>query len=506
MQVEHGKDPAVVSPPALPSRSARTPRRTLLGAQLLFNLGFYAVVPFIALVLTDDFALGGAAVGAVLGVRTFAQQGMFLLGGILTDRFGARAVILVGCGVRALGFLTLAASLWPAVPSLPWFVVGTVTTGLGGALFSPALNTLVATADARHPADGADRTRTGAASARPGTAGAERGTDAATPPADGGNPPSRRPTTLFAWLTVAGEFGAAAGPLVGAALLGWGFATVAASGAVLFAVVGVALWRLLPAPSRSNSGLTASGRGSDSGPSADRGSGSGSGRQETDGGPGPAAGRPLAARRAHVLHRPRLCASLHQPAFVAFAALHSVDLLAYNQLYLSLPLALRRADAASYLIGGLFAWVSVLTITLQLPLARWCAAVGPRTALRTGYLLTASAFALLAGGALVGPDGGLVVLPMAAASLMIVGHLVAMPTALSVVPAFAAGRPTGSFYGLLATAGGITVLVGNLAVGRLTDLADAHPAAAPLPWLLLAVLPAISAIVVGRLGLTLRTA
>ncbi|MBG6192298.1 hypothetical protein IWX64_003269 [Arthrobacter sp. CAN_A212] len=35
----------------------------LLPTQLIFNIGFYAVVPFLALVMTDDLGLGAAAVG-----------------------------------------------------------------------------------------------------------------------------------------------------------------------------------------------------------------------------------------------------------------------------------------------------------------------------------------------------------------------------------------------------------------------------------------------------------
>lgn len=80
----------------------------LLTTQALFNVGFYAVVPFIAVVLRGDFGLGAAAVGLVLGARTFAQQGLFLVGGELADRFGARGVIALGCA-PALPWLFLAA-------------------------------------------------------------------------------------------------------------------------------------------------------------------------------------------------------------------------------------------------------------------------------------------------------------------------------------------------------------------------------------------------------------
>ena len=50
----------------------------LLISQLLFNIGFYIVVPFLAVVLADGFAQAGTMIGLVLGLRTFSQQGLYL--------------------------------------------------------------------------------------------------------------------------------------------------------------------------------------------------------------------------------------------------------------------------------------------------------------------------------------------------------------------------------------------------------------------------------------------
>lgn len=98
-------------------------------------------MPFLAIFLRDDMLLSGAAIGLVLGLRTFSQQGMFLVGGALTDRFGGRAIILCGCVVRISGYLLLAisASLWGVI-------LGACLTGIGGALFSPAIESLMAQA------------------------------------------------------------------------------------------------------------------------------------------------------------------------------------------------------------------------------------------------------------------------------------------------------------------------------------------------------------------------
>ena len=126
----------------MPFSRYRRETRTLLGAQLVFNLGFYAVIPFLAGAMGDDYGLDAAAVGLVLGARTFSQQGMFLAGGLLADRWGARRAILIGCLVRISGYAALAAA-----SNFSLFLLGAVLTGAGGALFSPALESQLSRAD-----------------------------------------------------------------------------------------------------------------------------------------------------------------------------------------------------------------------------------------------------------------------------------------------------------------------------------------------------------------------
>jgi len=384
----------------MPTPRART--SVLLGTQLLFNVGFFAVVPFLALVMTEDFGMAASAIGLVLGVRTFAQQGMFLVGGVLADRFGPRRTILVGCAVRVLGFATLALSLLFPAPQLAAFVAGTVLTGLGGALFSPGISMLVADAERRRPPAG-----------------------------------SRSRASLFAWLSVAGELGAVIGPLLGAALLGWGFVVVAFAGAALFALIGASLAVALP-------------------------------------------------RRRTVVREqgaPGRWWALGDRGFVAFAVLHAADLLAFNQLYLALPLMLTGAGADARTVAVMFAWASVLTLALQVPVSRWCSRAGAARALRAGYALSAAGFVVVAASTAVALDtAGRIAVVFVAAGLVILGHLTTNPTAQALAPVFAGPLPTGSYFGLLSTCGGIAVLVGNMAVGGLLGW-SAVPGAA---WLLLA--------------------
>lgn len=266
-----------------------------------------------------------------------------------------------------------------------------------------------------------------------------------------------RKTTLFALLAVFGEAGAAIGPLVGAALLGWGFAAVAGCGAALFVVIAIALSLLLPReiPARG-------------------------------------ARRPVFVSFGMVLRNRR---------FVALAVLASVNLLAYNQLYLGYPVELERAGADDGALALVFAVVSVLTIALQLPVARFSRCWGEARSLRLGYLLLTAAFAVLAAAAPREPAEGIAALAPAFAStvLLTLGHLILTPLVLSLVPRFADRECWGAAYGLLATCGGIAVLVGNTALGGLYSLADAPAPSAAWVWLVLAALPVISAWLVPRL-------
>lgn len=178
----------------------------LLSNQFMFMVGFYMVVPFLAAFMRDDLRLESAAIGLVLGLRTFSQQGLFVIGGAFADRLGARRLILLGCAMRVAGFVVLGFS-----DSFVTVLIGACLTGLAGSLFSPAISSLAA--------------QIGDAAAREG-----RGTR----------------VQLFARLAVWGELGAVVGPLLGALLLGVGFQAMAFAGAGVFVLAYIILHIYLP--------------------------------------------------------------------------------------------------------------------------------------------------------------------------------------------------------------------------------------------------------------------
>lgn len=193
--------------------SASPRLRVMLAAQAAFMIGFSSVVPFIAVLADDRFHLGPAAIGAIVGARVAVQQGLFIVGGALADRLGARTLLLTGCAVRAVGFVLLALAPTPAV-----FVIAVLLIGMAGALFSPAVDAYVGAADA-------------ASRARPRPVGARRWS-APTP---------------FAALALAGEAGGIVGAAVGALFMpAYAVPVVIVASAVFLAAL-VVLARLLPA-------------------------------------------------------------------------------------------------------------------------------------------------------------------------------------------------------------------------------------------------------------------
>ncbi|WP_063050792.1 MDR family MFS transporter [Nocardia arthritidis] len=180
-------------------RSFDLPARLLMINQFGINLGFYMLMPYLAGYLAGPLGLAAWAVGLVLGVRNFSQQGMFLIGGTLADRLGYKPLIVAGCLLRTGGFALLVFAT-----SLPGLLIASAATGFAGALFNPAVRAYLA-------ADTGDRR-----------------------------------VEAFAVFNIFYQAGILAGPLVGLALMALDFRVTAAVAAVVFAILTVAQLFALP--------------------------------------------------------------------------------------------------------------------------------------------------------------------------------------------------------------------------------------------------------------------
>ncbi len=183
-------------------RLARTfplPVRVLLANQVGVNVGFYLLVPYLAIHMRDDLGFSLATVGLVLGLRNLSQQGLFLLGGSASDRLGCRPVIIAGCALRTVGFAVFAVS-----ESLPAVILAAFTSGVAGALFNPAVRAYLAM--------------------------------------EAGD----RKAEAFSIFNVAANVGALLGPLLGSVLVATGFRVAAVVAAAVFAILTVVQALALP--------------------------------------------------------------------------------------------------------------------------------------------------------------------------------------------------------------------------------------------------------------------
>lgn len=187
-------------------RAASPVARLLVLTQLAFNVGFFMVLPYLSVHLSRDLGLAASVVGLTQRLRTFSRQGLFIVGGTLADRWGTAPVVLLGCGLRIVGFLGLAAA-----SSVAGVLAATVTTGFAAELFSPAVEAALSTeAGALERAGGQTR------------------------------------ATAFALLSVCGQIGAFTGPLLGALLLLVDFRAACLVAAGVFVLVLAAHLRWLP--------------------------------------------------------------------------------------------------------------------------------------------------------------------------------------------------------------------------------------------------------------------
>lgn len=202
-----------LSPPAA-DPSGRRVVVTVVAIQLAACLGFFSVMAHLVAHLRHDLGLLAGTVGLILGARTGLQFALLLPVGALTDLLGARRTGVIACVVRAAGFALLGVA--EGVGAL---LCAAVVLAVGGALYNPAAQSLLAAAGPAHRAGG------------------------------------------FAAYVAAQHVATVAGPPVGLVLIGLGpgFALLTGVAAVMWAVAG-ALFLLLPRPSRPPAGASGAAR------------------------------------------------------------------------------------------------------------------------------------------------------------------------------------------------------------------------------------------------------
>ncbi len=158
------------------------------------------IIPLISLHFVDNLAWSAASVGLALGIRTVAQQGLAIFSGAISDKIGARGLILSGLVIRSLGFGSLA-----LVTDFTGLLLAVTFSGIGGALFEAPKNAAVAAL----------------------------------------TPPQTRPK-VYAVLGMTGSIGMALGSLLGAVLIKLGFETAALISGAVYLLTFLINWHYLP--------------------------------------------------------------------------------------------------------------------------------------------------------------------------------------------------------------------------------------------------------------------
>ncbi len=174
--------------------------------------GFFMVIPLITVHFGSGLGWSALSVGIVLGTRQLTQQGLTVFGGALSDRTGPKPLIALGLLTRVLGFAAMGLST-----SFPALLASSLLAGVGGGLFEAPKNAAV--------------------------------TALSTP---------ENRVRVFSLMSMAGNLGMVTGPLLGAALSGLAFRTVALTSACAYlAALGILLLAVpsIPGTRKSGSGL-----------------------------------------------------------------------------------------------------------------------------------------------------------------------------------------------------------------------------------------------------------
>ncbi|GAA4585719.1 MFS transporter [Planotetraspora phitsanulokensis] len=249
-----------------------------------------------------------------------------------------------------------------------------------------------------------------------------------------------RKVEAFALFNVFYQTGILIGPLIGIALINLDFRVMCLTAAAVFAALTALQWRHLPPRTGAAAG----------------------------------SGAVLADWREALGNRP----------FSRFA----VTMFAYYalsyQIYLGLPLEVRRLTGSEAGVPVLYVISALLGIFAQLPVTTWCERRWqPAQAMSAGLALMGLSFGLLIpAGRLSGPVG--MVLVVACVTVLTLGTLLVFPFEMATIARLAGDRLIGTYYGLYNLISGIGILIGNLLVGLSLDIANGTGSDG-LPWLLL---------------------
>jgi MFS family permease len=126
----------------LRSRSRVLPRQfwLLVAGNFVFLLGIEMCFPFETIYMNGRLGISMTTVGLILGLSMLIGLPMQIVGGAVADRFGRRAVLMLGIGASIILFVTLALAhdLWQVAAAIA------IEAAFGWAMFMTANNAIIA--------------------------------------------------------------------------------------------------------------------------------------------------------------------------------------------------------------------------------------------------------------------------------------------------------------------------------------------------------------------------
>lgn len=112
----------------------------VMTGRLMTNIGFFMVVPFLIVYVTEHEGMSGFQAGVLFAVLQFTRRGIAVIAGWLSDRFGAALILSLGLVVEAAAYLWFSY----AGRSFAEWAIAVALLGFGGAMNNNGSRSLLA--------------------------------------------------------------------------------------------------------------------------------------------------------------------------------------------------------------------------------------------------------------------------------------------------------------------------------------------------------------------------
>lgn len=106
---------------------------------LITNTSTFMLNAFLTIYMNNELGYSPRAIGFVLTVSLISQRGFTFFGGILSDRFGVKRLMIIGLMIRSIGYFSYLFAV-----EYYLLIFSSILVGGSGALLAPSLSTSIA--------------------------------------------------------------------------------------------------------------------------------------------------------------------------------------------------------------------------------------------------------------------------------------------------------------------------------------------------------------------------